>query len=115
MEEFLGKVIQLLPILGSDVLTPMGGAKQDAVTTPTFITEIKGLVARGRRTPTGFLVFADSQAVAQLRGHAENQPAFVAKRQELLNDGSLVPKDGHLVFTHDVEFSSPSPCLPVSG
>jgi hypothetical protein len=109
MEEFLGKTIQLLPVLGSDVLTPIGGSESQATDAPLLKTEIKGLSARGRRTPAGFVVLAGSQTVSQPRESAERYwPALLSKRQELLADGSLVPKDGHLVFTRDVEFSSPS-------
>lgn len=109
MEEFLGKVVQLLPVLGSDVLTPIGGNESLTTDTPTLTTEIKGLVARGRRTPTGFVVLAGSQAVAQPRPSAENYwAALLTTRQELSADGSITPKDGHLLFTRDVEFASPS-------
>ncbi len=109
MEEFLTKVVQLLPVLGSDVLTPVGGNESQTADTPNLTTEIKGLVARGRRTPTGFVVLAGSQAVVQPRPSAENYwPALIATRQELSADGGMAPKDGHLVFTRDVEFSSPS-------
>lgn len=109
MEEFLGKVVQLLPVLGSDVLNPVGGDESQKADAPLLTTEIRGLVARGRRTPTGFVVLAGSQAVGQPRESAKDYwPALLTKRQELLTDGSTTPKDGHLVFTRDVEFSSPS-------
>jgi hypothetical protein len=109
MEEFLGKVVQLLPVLGSDVLNPVGGDESQKADAPLLTTEIRGLVARGRRTPTGFVVLAGSQAVGQPRESAKDYwAALLTKRQELLTDGSTTPKDGHLVFTRDVEFSSPS-------
>jgi hypothetical protein len=109
MEEFLAKIQQLLPVLGSELLTPIGGSGPSGVTVPALQTEIRGLVARGKRTPTGFVVLANSQAVAEPRPSAEQYwPALLALRQQLLADGSLVPKDGHLLFSKDVEFSSPS-------
>jgi len=109
MEEFPAKIHQLLPVLGSEVLTPIGGSEPPGDTIPVLQTEIKGLVARGRRTPTGFVVLAGSQAVAEPRPSADQYwPALLALRQQLLADGSLVQKDGHLLFTKDVEFTSPS-------
>jgi hypothetical protein len=109
MEEFLAKIHQLLPVLGSDVLTPVGGPSEPGSTTPYLQTEIKGLVARGRRTPTGFVVLTNSQAVIEPRPSAEQYwPSLLALREQLLNDGTTVQEDGHLLFTKDVEFSSPS-------
>jgi hypothetical protein len=113
MEEFLAKIHQLLPVLGSEVLTPIGGPQPNGVSEPVLQTEIKGLVARGRRTPGGFVVLAGSKAVAEPRPSAEQYwPTLLVLRQQLLADGSVVPKDGHLVFTKDVEFSSPSQAVP---
>ncbi len=109
MEQFLGKIHQLLPVLGSEVLTPIGGPQVGGEIPPKLHTGIKDLVAQGRRTPTGFVVLANSQAVAEPRPSAEKYwPSLLALRQQLLADGSLVSQDGHLVFTKDVEFSSPS-------
>jgi hypothetical protein len=109
MEEFLAKIHQLLPVLGSELLTPIGGPQAVGATAPSLHTEIKDLVAYGRRTPTGFVVLARSQAVAEPRPSAEKYwPTLLALRQQLLADGSLVPQDGCLSFTKDVEFSSPS-------
>jgi hypothetical protein len=42
------------------------------------------------------------------RPSAENYPYLVAKRKQLIGDGTLAQKEGFLVFTKDVEFSSPS-------
>jgi hypothetical protein len=38
----------------------------------------------------------------------ESYPYVVAQRKQLIADGTLVQKNGLLVFTKDVEFSSPS-------
>jgi hypothetical protein len=109
MEEFLAKIHQLLPVLGSEVLTPIDGPPEPGSSTPILQTEIKGLVARGRRTPTGFVVLANSQAVVEPRPSAEQYwPTLLALREQLLADGSVIPQDGHLLFTKDLEFSSPS-------
>jgi len=109
MEEFLTKIRQLLPVLGSEILTSVGGPEPQGQSVAILQTEIKGLIARGRRTPSGFVVLAGSQAVAEPRPSAEQYwPTLLTLRQQHLADGSLVPKDGHLLFAIDVEFSSPS-------
>jgi len=115
MEVFLEKIRQLLPVLGSELLarasvpTEEGKASEDRL-----ICEIKGLKAEGRRTSEGFLVFAESQAVSELRPSAPKQHPFVGKlRDGLVEDGSLAAGDGHLIFTRDTEFSSPSAAAAV--
>jgi hypothetical protein len=113
MEVFLEKVQQLLPVLGTDLLTPVGGSR---VREPSahLVCEIKGLIARGARTPDGFVVFQGSQAVPELRPSARDKGVFaVRKREELLADGALVRKNNHLLFTRDVEFASPSGAVSV--
>jgi hypothetical protein len=108
MEVFLEKIQQMLPVLGTDLLTPLGGGRpRDAVS--HLICEIKGLVARGALTPDGFVVFAGSQAVPNLRPSALETGAFATKkRAQLLANGALVQQEGFLLFTRDVEFASPS-------
>ena len=54
-------------------------------------------------------VFEGSQAVAELRPSAAIRHPYVLKLRDGLDvDGSLAQKGNHLVFTRDVEFSSPS-------
>lgn len=109
MEEFLVKIRQLLPVLGSELLTPIGGPVATSAPADILQTELKGLLARGKRTPTGFVVFANSQAVSDPRPSAQqHSPTLLSLRQQLLDDGSLVQQNGHLVFAKDIEFSSPS-------
>lgn len=115
MEVFLSKVRQLLPVLGSELLTRSAvPANNGEVAEDLLICEIKGLKAEGRRTSDGFIVFAASQAVTELRPSAPTRHPFVVKlRDGLLEDGTLVAADGHLVFTRDAEFSSPSAAAAV--
>jgi predicted RNA-binding protein with TRAM domain len=68
----------------------------------------KGAEARGQRTANGFVVFHGSTAVLDERPSAESYPYVVAQRKQLIGDGTLIEKDGFLVFTKDAEFSSPS-------
>jgi len=113
MEVFLDKVRQLLPVLGSDILTPQptsgtGDSSND------LVCKIKGLQASGRRTKDGFVVFAGSQAVKELRPKAPiNHPFVVKLRNKLSGDGTLISQGDHLIFERDVEFSSPSAAAAV--
>jgi hypothetical protein len=107
MELFLEKVHQLMPVLGSEVLTRIGeSVGRMPVGEPDLTCTIKGLTARGKRTPDGFVVFEGSQAVATLRPSA---PVYLQRvRDELLAAGSLRPEQGCLRFVEDVAFASPS-------
>jgi len=102
MEVFLTKVHQLLPVLGADVFTSVLAPERQTI----LICEIKGLVARGQRTPAGFVVLAGSQAVAELRPSANAYLTGV--RVYLVAEKFLVPQDTHYVFSKAREFSSPS-------
>ena len=42
------------------------------------------------------------------RPAAENYPYVIAQRKQLITEGTLIEKDGYLMFTKDAEFSSPS-------
>lgn len=105
MEVFLARIVQLLPVLGCDLLTPIldagsGGAKL------RLTGKIKGATAQGQRTAKGFVVFANSEAVTTLRPSA---PSYIIEaREELKKDGTLAADGEKLRFTRDTEFSSPS-------
>jgi hypothetical protein len=116
MEVFLSKIRQLLPVLGSELVTPIPKSTDNAATlSERLICEIKGLKAEGRRTAEGFLVFQGSQAVAEVRPSAHTRHPFVLNlRNKLKEDGTLVLQDGHLTFTRDVEFSSPSAAAAIT-
>jgi hypothetical protein len=113
MEEFLDKIRQLLPVLGSELLTPL--TSQEGVSASAELrTEIKGVAARGQRTPTGFVILKGSHAVATHRAAApKHAPFVVATRDTFVKDGTLKKDGDRLVFTRDVEFSSPSAAAAV--
>ena len=108
MEVFLTRVRQLLPVLGSDILSPI--AQSAAKTQPggVLFCRIKGAEGRGQRTANGFVVFQGSTAVREERPSTEAHPYLVVQRKQLIDDGTLVEKGAFLVFTKDSEFSSPS-------
>ena len=114
MEVYLSRIRQVLPVLGSDLLSPISGSAKPAHPQPQLVCKIKNALARGRRTEGGFVVFAQSSAVLTTRPSAEAQyPNTVALRQKLIHDTTLVEKGGLYVFTKDVEFSSPSAAAAV--
>ena len=108
MEVFLARIRQLLPVLGSDLLAPIAQPTAKAQPGGVLFCRIKGAVARGQRTANGFVVFKGSTAVLEERPSAESYPYVVAQRKQLIADGTLIDKEGFLVFTKDAEFSSPS-------
>jgi hypothetical protein len=113
MEVFLQHIRQLLPVLGSDILAPISAPAAQAQPGGVLFCRIKGAEARGQRTANGFVVNRGSTAVLEQRPSAESYPYVVAERNQLIADGTLVEKDGFLVFTKDAEFSSPSAAAAV--
>jgi hypothetical protein len=108
MEVFLEKINQLLPVLGVELLVPSSSLSPGTAERETFVCEIKGLKARGHLIPNGFLILKGSEAVLQDRPSSEKYPLPRNMRQKLKDDGILVQRDNHLIFTEDAEFSSPS-------
>lgn len=104
MEVYLARVRQLLPVLGSNVLTPV--PDRSASPTETLTCEIVGLTATGVRSADGFVVFEGSQARVSERRSAADY--LRAERARLLDEGALIEHNGYFTFTKDVEFSSPS-------
>lgn len=109
MEVFLSRIRQVLPVLGSDLLSPIGGSIKTTKVEKELFCKIKNVVARGRRTEAGFVVFKNSTAVLIERPSTETQaPAILAHRKKLVQNGTLVQSTEVYKFTTDTEFSSPS-------
>lgn len=103
MDAFLAKIYQLLPVLGVRFFeNPQRGAASDD---EWLYCKIKGLVATGRRTSSGFVVLKDSQAVLDHRPSAVHS---AIRRDKLVDRGILASGGDRLVFSRDYEFSSPS-------
>ena len=113
MEVFLSRIRQLLPVLGSDLLIPVGQPAAKQQSGGTLFCRMKGAEGRGHRTPDGFVVLNGSTAVLVERGSAKNWPSVLALRKQMIADGTLVESGGFYRFTKDVEFSSPSAAAAV--
>jgi hypothetical protein len=113
MEIFLDKIHQLLPVLGIEVLVPTTANAKTAAEIELLSCEIKGLKASGRLTPNGIVVFAGSHAVLNERASSQKYPWPLNMRQKLKDEGVLSVETDHLLFTRDVEFSSPSAAASV--
>ena len=61
----------------------------------------------------GFVVFRGSTSVFEERRSADNYPYVLVRGKQLITDGTLIEKDGYLVFTKDAEVSSPSAAAAV--
>ncbi len=111
MEVFLSRIRQLLPVLGCDILSPVVKVEKSKATSSTLVFKVKGVVAEGQRTPNGFVVFKDSTATLDLRPSA---PPWVIKQRQMLTEaGILMPQEDCLLFTYEMEFSSPSAAAAV--
>jgi hypothetical protein len=113
MEIFLGRIHQLMPVLGADALLPIGSAPEGPAEKQILVCEIKGLKASGHLTSTGFVVLKGSQAVLKERASAHQYPYTLVSRNRLIEDGTLVEEREHLKFTRAAEFSSPSAAATV--
>lgn len=103
MNVFLDNIYQLLPILGVNHFRTR--QEQTATEKELLYCSIKELVATGKRSSTGFVVFKGSQAVLH---HRPSAGIIRDKREELMASGALRTQGTHLIFTKDVEFGSPS-------
>ena len=108
MEIFLEKINQLLPVLGVELLVPASVAAVGNSEQTKLFCEIKNVRAEGRLTPNGFVVLKGSSAVLTERPSAKKWPWAIKMRQRLKEEGLIRSEADRLVFTGDVEFSSPS-------
>ena len=113
MEEFLSRIRQLLPMLGSDLLIPVGQPAAKPQTGGTLFCRRRNAEGHGHRTPDGFVVLKGSTAVSKERAGAHKWPASIAIRNKLIAEGTLVPNGDLYEFTKDVEFTSPSAAATV--
>ena len=110
MDVFLFNLMQLLPVLGTELTTPL--VPKDVLEKSEdklMFFKTKDASAAGFRTPNGFVVIKGSSAVLKERASAKkNGPWTVSLREKLKKDGAIVEAQEVYLFTKDVEFSSPS-------
>lgn len=114
MEVFLSKILQLLPVLGTELTTPVASLFSEKSNINLLYFSTKNVSATGFRSPNGFVVIKGSTAVLKERASAQLQGNWVvSRRQKLIADGALIESSGVLAFTEDVEFGSPSAAAAV--
>lgn len=113
MEVFLGKVQQILPVLGVESFVKPGSREKSDTKTEMLTCAIKDVAATGYLTPNGMVVLAGSEAVLKERASAKKWPAVLAQRNKMIEEGQLVKRDGKWKFVKDTEFSSPSAAAAV--
>jgi hypothetical protein len=113
LETFLEKVNQLLPVLGIELLVPTVAKPEADLEVELLSCEIKGVKARGHLSPNGFVILSGSQAVLNERPSTHKYPWALNMRLKLKEEGCLAIATDSLVFTRDVEFTSPSAAAAV--
>lgn len=113
MEVFLEKMQQVLPALGVEVFVPTVSRQATEEKRELLSCKIKDILATGYLTPNGIVVLSGSQTVLHERASAKKYPWVLAHRNKLIEEKSLVEQNNILVFTKDVEFSSPSAAAAV--
>jgi len=103
MDIFLDRILKLLPVMGTTLFSVPEVSKQ--AVDDRLICKIKGLVAFGNRTDSGFIVYKDSEAVLEDRASSVRARA---RREQLIEKGILEIKEDRLMFLNDHEFTSPS-------
>ncbi len=109
MEEFLGPVNLLLSTPGFPVLQSV--ARRDPDWTPTALRpelrfSRRGVEATGASRDDGFVVYAGSVGVAEVREHLGKR--YVAVRDSVLKDEELRVERIRLLVTADILLTSPS-------
>jgi len=113
MEVFLEKMQQVLPVLGIEAFVSTVSKEQRDTQREPLTCRIKDISASGYLTPNGIVVLSGSQAVLQERDSAKNYPGVLSQRNRLIQDNELIEQGEKLVFTKDIEFSSPSAAAAV--
>lgn len=118
-EAFLDDMLLCLPVLGysvfesgAEVAAQQEGGKADEM---LFLSG-RGILAKGKEVPQGFVVFKDSTGVGEAAvtpSFGVHVPSDLKARQTLIEQAVLIPKDDHFVLGEDYVFSSPSQAATV--
>lgn len=108
-DAFLDDMLLIYPILGVNAFEPHSAPPPPPdPERPRLYLKSREADAAGEDAAEGFTVFAGSIARASTIQAIHNHPHLLALREELLQNGVLVPDDKGLRFTQDYRFSSPS-------
>jgi len=113
MEVFLGKMQQVLPVLGIESFVQTVSNLESEEEREMLTCKIKNAVSSGYLTPNGIVVLSGSEAVLEERGSAKKWPSVMTQRNRLIEEGGLIQEGGKYVFVKDTEFSSPSSAAAV--
>lgn len=104
-EEYLETIRVLVSTLGFSFMEAPASKEEvpDAEVLKISGTE---MMATGRYSSSGLTVFADSQAALVRR--SETYAQIEARQRRLVDAGVLIETEGHLVFTRDHVFKTPS-------
>lgn len=105
MNEFSNNIKMLIRMLGYKVFEEIQTVSLNDDNT-FYIKAIRGADAKGQLTTEGFLVLKDSKiAYDTVNSFPE---AYKKQRDDLIDNGIVLDKDGKLVFIKDCLFPSPS-------
>ncbi len=105
-EWFLSEMLVIYPILGVDAFESAAAEGPATEGAEDLVLYERGAKARGRETKDGFVVLAGSRARASETNSIHDYMREL--RKQLLGKGVLALDGGHLVFTQDFRFASPS-------
>lgn len=104
MEEFIENLLLLVNTLGHKIFDSIISSL-DSVSDEIFQINQKGLLAKGKPTSEGFVVFKDSQISLNLGVVSSSVQSL---REKYVSTGIIKADDNVAVLTKDVIFSSPS-------
>ena len=108
MEEFIENIKMLVNVLGFKAFEELiqEPTNDKKVSSNFFIKAARGANAQGQQTSDGFVVLKDSEIASST---VDSYPdGWKNSRQELIDNGTIIEKNGKLVFSNDYLFNSPS-------
>ena len=105
MEEFIDNLKLLVNTLGHKIFESISGKSEGDSVDEVFQINQKGLIATGKPTNEGFVVFKGSEISLQIG--AVNS-SVISLREKLVSDGIIKEENGKAFLTKDVIFTSAS-------
>ena len=105
MEEFIDNLKLLVNTLGHKIYESILGKVENDSVDEVFQINQKGLIAKGKPTNEGFVVFKGSEISLQIG--AVNS-SVISMREKFVSEGIIKEEDGKAFLTKDVVFTSAS-------